>query len=67
MLTSTFATATLSAAVPETVTIVDETSVLFAGDVIVMVGSVVSGAAVGVAEASFDFGPSPTAFTALTS
>jgi hypothetical protein len=67
VLTSTFAAATLSPAVPEMVTVVDEVSVLFAGEEIVIVGGIVSGGAVGVAEASFDFGPSPTAFAALTS
>jgi hypothetical protein len=32
-----------------------------------VVGDVASGGTVGMADASFDFGPSPTAFTALTS
>src|SRR5437867_10909818 len=66
VLSSTFSTATLSDATPVTVTVAEVSTLLSAGEPIAIVGRVES-VAIGVAEASFDFGPSPTPFTALTS
>ncbi len=66
VLISTWATATLSEAVPVTVTVPAGTVLFAAGDVIVIEGGVVSGV-VGVAEASLESGPMPIRFDAATS
>ena len=64
VLTSTFWRATLSEAVPETVTDTDVKVAAVAGEVMAIVGSVVSAVVDGVADTSIDRGPSPTALTA---
>src|SRR3989454_8526981 len=64
-LTSTFATATSSDAVPVRVTLVESSTLLFVSETSGIVGLIESGGAVGVAEISVDFGLSPIEFTAV--
>ena len=66
VLSSTFSIAILSDAVPVTVTLVEVSALLLAGEPIAIVGRIESVEAEGVADASVDFDPSPALFTALT-